>query len=59
MNTFRDLNVLFCDCSVNMQQYERAHDVDPKRAESTYKEGVLTIKLPLKEPITTTKIPVK
>ncbi len=36
-----------------------AHEIDPKKAESVYKEGVLTIKLPLKTAITTTKIPVK
>jgi len=36
-----------------------AHAVDPKKAEAEYKEGILTLKLPFRRSIKTSKIPVK
>lgn len=46
-------NVLYSAC------YNLAHEVDLKKVEVTFKDGVLNLKLPLRKPIKTVKIALK
>ena len=46
-------NVLYSAC------YNLAHEVDLKKVETEFKDGVLGLKLPLKKPIHTVKIALK
>ncbi|HVO85628.1 MAG TPA: Hsp20/alpha crystallin family protein [Candidatus Eisenbacteria bacterium] len=46
-------NVLYSAC------YSLAHEVDLKRVEAAFKDGILTVNLPLKKPVKTVKIAIK
>jgi HSP20 family protein len=46
-------NVLYSAC------YNLAHEVDLKKIEAVFKDGVLSLKLPLKKPVKTVKIALK
>jgi len=46
-------NVLYSAC------YNLAHEVDLKKVEAVFKDGVLALKLPLKRPVKTVKIALK
>lgn len=46
-------NILYSAC------YNLSHEVDLKKVEAVFKDGVLSLKLPLKKPIKTMKITVK
>jgi HSP20 family protein len=46
-------NVLYSAC------YNLAHEVDLKKVEAVFKDGVLGLKLPLKKPVKTVKIALK
>lgn len=46
-------NILYSAC------YNLSHEVDLKKVEALFKDGVLSLKLPLKKPVKTVKITVK
>ena len=39
--------------------YSLAHEVDLKKVEAAFKDGILTVNLPLKKPVKTVKIAIK